>query len=52
MDFRLDPTCRAEILDIIKSLKVNGSFDQFRKECFANILTQVKIQINKFFYNF
>lgn len=42
MDFKSDPNCRAEALDIIKSLKVNGSFDQFRKECFSEILAQVR----------
>lgn len=41
MDLKSDANCKTEILDIIKSLKANGSFDQFRKDCFAEILTQV-----------
>lgn len=47
MDFKSDPNCRAEALDIIKSLKVNGSFDQFRKECFSEILAQSSYQTLK-----
>jgi hypothetical protein len=41
MDLKSDANYKTEILDIIKSLKANGSFDQFRKDCFAEILTQV-----------
>lgn len=43
MDLKSDSNYKSEILDIIKSLKVNGSFDQFRKDCFAEILTQVNV---------
>ena len=41
MELKSEADYKSEILDIIKSLKANGSFDQFRKDCFAEILTQV-----------
>lgn len=31
-----------EILETVKQLKANGSFDQFRKDCFSEIVTLPK----------
>jgi hypothetical protein len=36
----IDQNLKSEIQDIVKQLKANGSFDQFRKDCFGEIIAQ------------
>jgi len=39
-----DSKTQYEILDTVKQLKANGSFDQFRKDCFSDIITLPEYQ--------
>jgi hypothetical protein len=36
----LQQSVKPETLEIIKQLKAEGSFDKFRKDCFAEIIAQ------------
>ena len=40
----MDHNIKVEILDVVKQLKANGSFDQFRKDCIAEIIAQPDYQ--------